>query len=85
MGQQQLCDDSCQWYKQAHADENELEAWVRNFTASGGSAASNGRPKTVFVVHGDPEAATAFADRIRKDLGLDVQLPTYQQQVVLQT
>jgi Zn-dependent metallo-hydrolase RNA specificity domain len=39
----------------------------------------------VFLVHGDPEAATAFADRIRKELGLDVQLPTYQQQVVLQT
>ena len=68
----------------AHADENELEAWVRNFTAAGGSAASNGRPKTIFVVHGDPDAATAFADRIRKDLGLDVQLPTYRQEVVLQ-
>ena len=52
----------------AHADEHELEAWVRNFTAAGGSAASDGRPKTVFVVHGDPDAATAFGDRIRKDL-----------------
>jgi len=67
----------------AHADEHELEAWVRNFTAAGGSTASDGRPKTVFVVHGDPDAAGAFADRIRKDLGLDVQLPTYQQEVVL--
>ena len=67
----------------AHADEHELEAWVRNFTAAGGSAASDGRPKTVFVVHGDPDAANAFADRIRGDLGLDVQLPTYRQEVVL--
>ena len=67
----------------AHADEHELEAWVRNFTAAGGAAASDGRPKTVFVVHGDPDAAGAFADRIRGDLGLDVQLPTYRQEVVL--
>jgi metallo-beta-lactamase family protein len=67
----------------AHADEHELDAWVRNFTAAGGSVASNGRPKTVFVVHGDPDAASAFADRIRGDLGLDVQLPSYRQQVVL--
>jgi len=67
----------------AHADEHELEAWVRNFTAAGGADASDGRPKTVFVVHGDPDAAGAFADRIRGDLGLDVQLPTYRQEVVL--
>ena len=67
----------------AHADEHELEDWVRNFVQAGGAAASNGRPKIVFVVHGDPDAASAFADHIRGDLGLDVQLPTYRQEVVL--
>jgi len=67
----------------AHADEHELEDWVRNFAGAGGAAAANGRPKTVFVVHGDPDAASAFADRIRGELGLEVQLPSYLQQVVL--
>jgi len=67
----------------AHADEHELEAWVRNFAAAGGSHASDGRPKRVFVVHGDPDAAKAFADRIHADLGLDAYLPTYKERVVL--
>ena len=67
----------------AHADEHELEDWVRNFAGAGGAAAANRRPKTVFVVHGDPDAASAFADRIRGELGLEVQLPSYLQQVVL--
>ncbi|TMB48990.1 MAG: MBL fold metallo-hydrolase [Chloroflexi bacterium] len=67
----------------AHADEHELEDWVRNFARAGGAAAADGRPKTVFVVHGDPEAASAFADRIRGDMGLEVQLPSYLQEVIL--
>jgi metallo-beta-lactamase family protein len=67
----------------AHADEHELEDWVRNFVGAGGAAGANGRPKMVFVVHGDPDAAGAFAQRIHTDLGLDTQLPTYRQEVVL--
>jgi len=67
----------------AHADEHELEDWVRNFASAGGAAAADGHPKTVFVVHGDPEAASAFADRVRGDLGLEVQLPSYPQEVIL--
>jgi metallo-beta-lactamase family protein len=67
----------------AHADEHELEDWVRNFAAVGGAVAGDGRPKRVFVVHGDPDAASAFANRIHGDLGLDAYLPTYQEQVVL--
>jgi metallo-beta-lactamase family protein len=67
----------------AHADEHELEAWVRNFAAAGGSAGSDGRPKRVFVVHGDPDAAQAFAERIHADLGFDAYLPTYKERVVL--
>jgi metallo-beta-lactamase family protein len=67
----------------AHADEHELEAWVRNFAAQGGSDGSDGRPKRVFVVHGDPDAAQAFAERIHADLGLDVHLPAYRERVAL--
>jgi metallo-beta-lactamase family protein len=67
----------------AHADERELEAWVRNFAAAGGPTGSDGRPKRVFVVHGDPDAAQAFAERIHTDLGLDAHLPTYKERIVL--
>lgn len=67
----------------AHADEHELEDWMRNFAATGGSTASDSRPKQVFVVHGDPDAASAFAGRIHGDLGLDAVLPTYRQVVTL--
>ncbi len=34
----------------AHADQHELEAWLRHFS-------DGGRPKTIFIVHGDPDAA----------------------------
>jgi metallo-beta-lactamase family protein len=67
----------------AHADEHELEDWVRNFASASGGVASDGRPKRVFVVHGDPDAAGAFAERIRRDLGLDTYLPGYRERVVL--
>ena len=43
-----------------HADQPGLLQWVKAFTK---------RPEQVFVVHGDPEAAQVFADRLRSDLG----------------
>ena len=45
----------------AHADQHELEAWLGHFSRAAAGAA----PKTVFIVHGDPDAAEAFAARIR--------------------
>jgi metallo-beta-lactamase family protein len=67
----------------AHADEHELEDWVRNFATAGGPIAGDGRPKQIFVVHGDPDAASAFAQRIHADLGFDAVLPTYREVVTL--
>ena len=64
----------------AHADQRELEAWLRHFGEAGG--ASDGRPKRVFVVHGDPAEAEAFAERIR-GLGLEPHLPRYRERVTL--
>lgn len=64
----------------AHADQHELEAWLRHFGAAG--TASDGRPKRVFVVHADPDAAIAFAERIR-GLGLEPHLPQYRERVTL--
>jgi metallo-beta-lactamase family protein len=43
----------------AHADEHELEAWLAHF------GRAEGRPKRVFIVHGDPDSAEAFAGRVR--------------------
>jgi metallo-beta-lactamase family protein len=67
----------------AHADEHELSAWLSNFAKAGGTDASNGRPKGVFLVHGDPDATTAFAERIRREMGLDAHVPTYRETVQL--
>lgn len=44
----------------AHADQAGLLDWLRGF---------NGPPKTIFVVHGEPESAAVFAECIREDLG----------------
>jgi metallo-beta-lactamase family protein len=44
-----------------HADADELLAWV---------AASPEPPRVVYVVHGEPAASRALADRVRAELGL---------------
>jgi metallo-beta-lactamase family protein len=67
----------------AHADEHELSAWLSNFAKVGGTDASNGRPKRVFLVHGDPDATSAFAERIRREMGLDAHVPGYREVVSL--
>jgi metallo-beta-lactamase family protein len=65
----------------AHADQSELEAWLANFARS--SSGGGGRPKTVFIVHGDPDAAEAFASRIRGQLGMDAHVARYLERVSL--
>jgi len=65
----------------AHADQHELEAWLGHF----GRAANgpDGKPKSVFIVHGDPDAAEAFALRIRSELGMDATIARHRERVVL--
>jgi len=67
----------------AHADEHELDDWLGNFAHAGGTSGGDGNPKRVFVVHGDPDAAEAFAARIRTSFGLDAYLPTYRETIQL--
>jgi metallo-beta-lactamase family protein len=50
----------------AHADANELIAWMRTAPAP---------PKTLFLTHGEPAAQDAFAARIRTELGWNVHVP----------
>ena len=65
----------------AHADQHELEAWLAHFGRAGDGA--DGRPKSAFIVHGDPDAAEAFAGRIRTGLGMDAHVAKHHETVTL--
>jgi metallo-beta-lactamase family protein len=64
----------------AHADEHELDAWIGHF---GTASATDGRPRAVYVTHGEPEAAAAFAGRIRQRLGVQAHVPVLGHTVTL--
>ena len=73
----------------AHADERELLEWIEGFAprgadGDGGDGGDGGRrvPRTVFLVHGDPEAQTALEPRIRA-LGLATAIPAWRERVIL--
>ncbi|MBM3463353.1 MAG: hypothetical protein FJX76_14735 [Armatimonadetes bacterium] len=40
-------------------------------------------PKGIFVVHGEPDSATALVVRVREELGWDATAPRYLDSVVL--
>jgi Cft2 family RNA processing exonuclease len=65
----------------AHADENELLAWVSNF-AKGRAPGAAGFPRKVFLVHGDPDAQQAIAPKVGA-LGFDVHVPVWHERVTL--
>ena len=65
----------------AHADQNELEAWLAHFGRAGNG--TDGAPKRAFIVHGDPDAAAAFATRIRGELGMEPHVPAHREVVTL--
>ena len=58
----------------AHADRTALLDWLGHLQR---------RPRQVFLTHGEPEAATALADRIKQDRDSPVTIPEYQQQFEL--
>lgn len=58
----------------AHADRDDLLRWL--------SAIKN-RPRRVFVVHGEEETSTRFADSIREKFGWNVSVPQYREEVIL--
>ena len=58
----------------AHADANGLLRWLR--TAAG-------RPRRVFVIHGEAGPAETLAGRIRSELGWDATVPDYREIVAL--
>jgi metallo-beta-lactamase family protein len=52
----------------AHADADEIMAWLRNFEAP---------PRLTFVTHGEPSAADALRHRIEEELGWACRVPGY--------
>jgi metallo-beta-lactamase family protein len=66
----------------AHADQAELDAWIGHFGRAG---QADGRPRAVYVTHGEPDAAGAFATRIRRDLGVEALVPALGETVTLHT
>jgi len=51
-----------------HADYNEILAWLMGF---------NRPPEKTFIVHGEPDAASALTEKIRGMFGWDVVIPGY--------
>ena len=65
----------------AHADERELLDWLANF-GRGKSPGAPGFPRTVFLVHGDPEAQIAIEPKVRA-LDLQPKIPRWREVVTL--
>lgn len=59
----------------AHADADGLMAWIRS---------NNSPVRRVFVVHGEPDAADALRARIAHEIGWDVRVPEWLEQVELE-
>lgn len=58
-----------------HGDCSDLLDWLRDLSP---------RPHTVFCVHGEPEAAEAFAERVEKEFpGMNAVVPQHNELVVL--
>ena len=57
----------------AHSDEPELLAWLGNFTQ---------KPRTTFIVHGDPAAQAAFEPKVRA-IGFATAVPAWRETVEL--
>jgi metallo-beta-lactamase family protein len=58
----------------AHADRDELLRWLFHLDAP---------PRQVFVVHGEPEVSSRFAESIRERAGWKTTVPAYRQDFVL--
>ena len=58
----------------AHADASEILRWLRGFTR---------RPRTTFLVHGEPPAMDALSARIRVDLEWDFRMPNHRERIEL--
>ena len=59
----------------AHADQRELLAWIKPLA---------GKVKKVFLVHGEPDGATALQAAIQQQFGVETVLPAWGQSFALE-
>jgi len=57
-----------------HADRTALLRWLSAFKSP---------PRHLFLIHGEEESSLSLADRVRRELGWQVDVPEYQQEVEL--
>ena len=55
-----------------HADTPELLEWLRTF---------KNQPGATYLVHGEPAAASQLRERMKKELGWNVQVAEYMERV----
>jgi metallo-beta-lactamase family protein len=55
-----------------HADTPELLEWLHTFPS---------KPKTTYLVHGEPEASSLLRDAMTKELGWNVQIAQWMEKV----
>ena len=58
----------------AHADQPKLIEFIR---------AINPKPKKIFITHGEPEQATALAEKIKQEFGIETFIPKFGESVEL--
>jgi len=58
----------------AHADRREMLDWLGNLKQL---------PRKIFLIHGERESAESFQQYLKDNLGADVMVPEYQQEVAL--
>lgn len=58
----------------AHAGRSDLLRWLEHYRK---------KPRHVFLTHGDMDAASSLAEAVRGDLGLEVSIPDYREEVEL--
>jgi metallo-beta-lactamase family protein len=54
----------------AHGDADDLARWLRSAPRP---------PTTVFLIHGEPDAQAALAERLRREIPSEIKIPAYQQ------
>jgi metallo-beta-lactamase family protein len=57
-----------------HADRDGLFRWLSNIKQP---------PKTIFLVHGETNSATSFAEYLKQKTNWNVQIPNYLDQAIL--
>lgn len=58
----------------AHGDSEEILQWLKGFSKP---------PKKVFIIHGEPKASEAFAQKVKDRLNWNVAIPQYLQKEML--